>query len=96
MDKEKSKPLTDYPTHGLRRIANELKIQGIKISETGVYHVLRRKELNHRLSWLFYSQEHSDNPVITERYLREVEKKKENHTQAYYPGYHICQDFSEQ
>ncbi len=29
----------------------------------------------------------SDNPVITEMYLREVEKKKETHIQAFYPGY---------
>jgi len=84
--------ITDYPTHGPRRIAYELKAQGITISETGVYHVLRRKELNHRLNRLFYAQEHSDNPVITERYLREIEKKEEAHIEAYYPGYHIFQD----
>ena len=52
--------ITDYPTHGPRRIANELKIQGIKIIETGVYNVLRRKGINHRLDRLFYAQEHSD------------------------------------
>ena len=79
--------IVDYPTHGPRRIAHELKAQGIIISETGVYHVLKRASLNHRLERLFYAQEHSDNPVITERYLREVEKKKETHIQAFYPGY---------
>jgi hypothetical protein len=61
-----------YPTHGPRRIANELVQQGIIISETGVYHVLRRRGLNHRLDRLFYAQEQSDNPVVTEQYLREV------------------------
>jgi len=28
--------IIDYPTHGPRRIANELKAKGITISETGV------------------------------------------------------------
>ena len=84
--------ITDYPTHGPRRISNELKIQGITISETGVYHVLKRADLNHRLDRLFYAQEHSDNPIITERYLREVEKRQETHIQAFYPGDLFCQD----
>ena len=84
--------IREYPTHGPRRIANELKAQGIIISETGVYNVLKRKGLNRRLSRLFYAQEHSDNPVITERYLREVEKKKETHIESFYPGYLFCQD----
>ena len=84
--------IIEYPTHGPRRIANELREQGIIISETGVYHVLRRKGLNRRLDRLFYAQEHSDNPVIIEKYLREVEKKKEKHIQAYYSGYLFCQD----
>jgi len=84
--------IIDYPTHGPRRIANELKFQGITISETGIYHVLTRRGLNHRLDRLFYAQEHSDNPVITERYLREIEKKKESHIEAFYPGYLFCQD----
>jgi len=84
--------IRDYPTHGPRRISNELKAQGIIISETGIYNVLRRGGLNHRLYRLFYAQEHSDNPIITERYLREVEKKKETHINAYYPGYLLCQD----
>ena len=83
--------IIDYPTHGPRRISYELRIQGINISETGIYHVLRRKELNHRLNRLFYAQQHSDNPVITERYLREIEKKK-THIEAFYPGYLFCQD----
>jgi len=84
--------IRDYPTHGPRRISNELKAQGVTISETGVYNVLKRKGLNHRLSRLFYAQEHSDNPVITESYLREKEKKKETHIKAFYPGYLFCQD----
>jgi transposase len=79
----------EYPTHGPKRIANELKQQGMKISDTGAYQVLYRKQLNHRLDRLFYAQEKSDNLVITERYLREVEKRKESHIKAYYPGYHI-------
>ena len=77
---------------GYRRISNELKAQGITISETGIYNVLRRGGLNHRLDRLFYAQEHSNNPIITERYLKEVEKRKEPHIEAYYPGYLLCQD----
>jgi len=84
--------IRDYPTHGPRRISNELKAQGVTISETGVYNVLKRKGLNHRIDRLFYAQEHSDNPVITESYLREKEKKKETHIKAFYPGYLFCQD----
>ena len=84
--------IIDYPTHGPRRIANELRQQGNTVSETGVYNVLCRKQLNHRLDRLFYSQDKSDNPVVTERYLREVAKRKENHIKAYYPGYLFCQD----
>jgi transposase len=47
--------IVDYPTHGPRRISDELKVQDIMISETGIYHVLRRKGLNHRLERLFYA-----------------------------------------
>jgi len=84
--------IIDYPTHGPRRIANELRQQNIIISDTGVYNVLCRKQLNHRLDRLFYAQDKSDNPVITERYLREVAKGKPTHIKAYYPGYLFCQD----
>ena len=84
--------IVNYATHGPRRITYELKLQGITISETGVYNVLKRRRLNHCLDRLFYAQEHSDNLVITERYLREVEKKKETHIQADYPDYLFCQD----
>jgi len=84
--------IIEYPTHGPRRIANELRQQNVTISETGIYNVLCRKQLNRRLDRLFYAQEKSDNPVVTERYLREVEKRKENHIHAYYSGYLFCQD----
>ena len=84
--------ITNYPIHGPRRISDELTQQEIIISETGVYHVLKRANLNHRLDRLFYAQEHSDNPVITKRYLREVKKKKETHIEASHPGDLLCQD----
>ena len=84
--------IIEYPNHGPRRIANELRQQNIIISDTGVYKVLYRKQLNRRLDRLFFAQEKSDNPVITERYIREIEKRKENHIHAYYPGYLFCQD----
>ena len=84
--------IIEYPTHGPRRIANELRQQDITISETGIYNVLCRKQLNHRLDRLFYAQEQSDNPVVTERYLREVAKRNPAHINAYYPGYLFCQD----
>jgi transposase InsO family protein len=58
------------------------------ISETGVYHVLKRANLDR----LFYAWEHSDNPIINERYLREVEKKKVTHIESSHPGDHIFQD----
>jgi transposase InsO family protein len=37
-------------------------------------------------------KEQSDNPVVTERYLREIEKRQRMHISAYYPGYLFCQD----
>jgi len=61
-------------------------------SDTGVYKVLYRKQLNRRLYRLFFAQEKSDNPVVTERYLREVAKRKPAHIKACYPGYLFCQD----
>jgi transposase InsO family protein len=84
--------IIEYPTHGPIRIANELREQSITVSEAGVYNVLRRRQLNLRLDRLFYAQEKSDNPLVTERYLREVAKRKEKHIHAYYPGYLFCQD----
>jgi len=59
--------IIEYPTHGPKRIANELNQQKIIISDTGVYNLLCRKKLNHRLDRLFYAQEKSDNPVITKK-----------------------------
>jgi len=79
-----------YIAHG--EGANELRQQDVTISETFIYNILCRKQLNHRIDRLFYAQEKSDNPVVTERYLREVEKRKENHIHAYYSGYLFCQD----
>ena len=84
--------IMNYPTHRPKRIANELRLQGIRISETDIYHVLCRKQLNHRLDRLFYAQEKSDNPIVTERCLREITKRKLPHIYAYYPGYLFCQD----
>jgi len=84
--------IINYPTHEPRRIVNELRQQKIAISETGIYHVLKRKGLNHRLNRLFYAQEKSNNPIVTERYLREVAKRKPAHINAYYPDYLFCQD----
>ena len=84
--------IIEYPTHGPRRIANELRQQDIIISDTGVYNVLCRKQLNRRLDRLFYAQDKLGNPLVTERYLREVAKRKPAHIKAYYPGYHIFQD----
>ena len=37
-------------------------------------------------------KEKSDNPLITERYIRGKAKRKENHIRAYYPGQLFCQD----
>ena len=84
--------IINYPTHGPRRIANELRQQKMTISETGIYHVLCRKQLNHRLDRLFYAQEKSNNPIVTERYLREIKKRQKVHIHAHYPGYLFCQD----
>ena len=78
--------ILDYPTYKPRKISNGLRIKGITISETGVYHGLKRGGLNKHLERLFYAQEHSDNPVITERYLRDAEKKKETHIESFCSG----------
>jgi len=66
---DKEKIILNYiiecPTHGPRRIANELRQQKIKISEAGAYNLLKRRRLNHQLDSLFYAQKRSGNPVIT-------------------------------
>jgi len=47
--------ITDYPTHKPRKIAHELRQHDITISETGVYNILVRKQLNHHFDRLFYA-----------------------------------------
>ena len=47
--------IIDYPTHGPKRIANELKQQDIAISESGIYNILWRKQLNHHLNLTAYT-----------------------------------------
>ena len=39
-----------------------------------------------------FAQEKSNNPVITEKYIREIAKRQRTHISDYYPGYHIFQD----
>lgn len=41
---------------------------------------------------LFYAQEHLGNPFVTERYLKEIEKRKETHIEVLYTLYYIFQD----
>jgi hypothetical protein len=57
-DKEKiiRNDIIEYPTHGPRRIANELNQPDITISEIMS---CRSRKLNHRLDKLFYAQDKS-------------------------------------
>ena len=71
---------------------SELKTQFITINPSDIYNILKRKGLNRRLYRLFYGQEHSDSPVVTESYLREAEKKKETHIESFCSFYLFCQD----
>jgi len=68
--------IIDYPTHGPRRSANELRQQDITIRDTGIYNVLCRKQLNHHLDRLFYAQDKSDNPVVTGKIPKRSSQKK--------------------
>ena len=60
--------IIDYPNHGPSRISNEIATQGINIKASGIYNVLRRKDLNHPLYILFYAQNKSDIFFIIERH----------------------------
>lgn len=55
---DKEKAILDYvvmyPGHGPERIANELKCKGIKISDCGVYNILKRHGLNRKLARILF------------------------------------------
>jgi len=81
-----------FPSHGPKRIANELSHQGIKISDCGVYNVLKRHGLNRKVSRLLYMQQAMGNVMVTEDYLRTVEPPKPEHIHADHPGHILSQD----
>lgn len=56
------------------------------------YNVLRIRKPNHWLDRFFYAQVKSDNPLVTERYLWKVAKKRPAYICSHYPGYLFCQD----
>jgi hypothetical protein len=79
------------------QITRPMGLEGFPISlkfreSLSVKQASKRKGLNHGIDWFFFVQEHSDNPVSTERYLREVEQKEEIHIEAFYSEYLFCQD----
>jgi len=82
--------IVNYPSHGPKRIANELSAKGVMISDTGVYNVLKRNGLNKKIDRLFHMEKMLGHPVITENIIREASKSK--HIDADYPGCLFAQD----
>jgi len=83
-----------HPNYGPRRISNELKKEkngGIKVGETAVYGVLKRKDLNtrqKRLKWVDSLQP----PKEKTAWELDKEASKHRHVHAPLPGYLMSQD----
>jgi len=89
-----------YPVYSYLRISDQLKLIGIGVSPSTVRAVWQRHGLTlriHRLLWL-EQKTAAQGGIITERQIRLLQKHRgriadpEQHVQAPYPGYLLCQD----
>jgi len=89
-----------YPTYSYLRISDQLKLVGIGVSPSTVRAVWQRHGLTlriHRLLWL-EQKTAAQGGILTERQIRLLQKYRgrtadpEQHVQAPYPGYLLCQD----
>jgi len=88
-----------YPTYSYLRISDQLKLVGIGVSPSTVRAVWQRVGLTlriHRLLWL-EQKTAAQGGILTERQIRLLQKHRgrtdpEQHVEAPYPGYLLCQD----
>ncbi len=89
-----------YPTYSYLRISDQLKLVGIGVSPSAVRAVWQRHGLTlriHRLLWL-EQKTAAQGGILTERQIRLLQKHRgrttdpEQHVEAPYPGYLLCQD----
>jgi len=89
-----------YPTYSYIRISDQLKLVGVGVSPSTVRAVWQRQGLTlriHRLLWL-EQKTTAQGGILTERQLRLLHKHRgraadpEQHVEAPYPGYLLCQD----
>ena len=89
-----------YPTYSYLRISDQLKLVGIGVSPSTVRAVWQRHGLTlriHRLLWL-EQKTAAQGGILTERQIRLLQKYRgrtadpEQHVEAPYPGYLLCQD----
>lgn len=89
-----------YPTYSYLRISDQLKLVGIGVSPSTVRAVWQRFGLTlriHRLLWL-EQKTAAQGGILTERQIRLLQKHRgrttdpEQHVEAPYPGYLLCQD----
>jgi transposase InsO family protein len=89
-----------YPTYSYLRISDQLKLVGIGVSPSTVRAVWQRHGLTlriHRLLWL-EQKTAAQGGILTERQIRLLQKHRgrsadpEQHVEAPYPGYLLCQD----
>ena len=89
-----------YPVYSYIRISDQLKLVGVGVSPSTVRAVWQRHGLTlriHRLLWL-EQRTAAQGGILTERQLRLLHKHRgrtadpEQHVEAPYPGYLLCQD----
>lgn len=89
-----------YPTYSYLRISDQLKLVGVGVSPSTVRAVWQRHGLTlriHRLLWL-EQKTTAQGGILTERQIRLLQKHRgrtadpEQHVEAPYPGYLLCQD----
>ena len=89
-----------YPAYSYLRISDQLKLVGVGVSPSSVRAVWQRHGLTlriHRLLWL-EQKTAAQGGILTERQIRLLQKYRgrtvdpEQHVEAPYPGYLLCQD----
>jgi transposase InsO family protein len=79
----------DFPTHGPKRIVNELAKADygpIEIGHTAVYNVLRRHNLNTRTKRLEWLRKSCGQVISPSELERDKQASRQNHVEASYPG----------
>jgi transposase InsO family protein len=89
----------DHPTHGQQRVANELRLQGVQVSPTGVRSVWLRHSLETRHKRLLRLEQHTQQDttyVLTEEQIELLEHASVDfrcrHVEASRPGELLNQD----